>query len=129
MKASFPKLDVSVEGQRIVEVGPELEPERGTAVIDATGCIVSPGFIDGHRHLFQSQLRTTVANHTLLDYCANLLQGRMVFLTAEDMYLGQLSGASEAIWSGVTTVMDHSHVVTSKERAQQCLRASVVNSP
>lgn len=124
-KASFPQLDILVEGQHISKIGPNLETIEGIEIIDATDCIVSPGFIDGHRHVFQSQLRTTVAHHTLLDYISHLLLGRMVFLDAEDMYLSQLSGATEALWSGVTTVMDHSHVITSPERAQQCIKATI----
>ncbi|QKX64659.1 uncharacterized protein TRUGW13939_11835 [Talaromyces rugulosus] len=112
--SSFPKLDILVEDNIIAKIGPDLSTEgAGTEVIDASDYIVSPGFIDGHRHVFQAQLRTTVADHPFLDYCAHLLQGRMTFLTPDDMYLAQLSGATEALWCGITTVMDHSHVVVS----------------
>ncbi|EXJ55174.1 hypothetical protein A1O7_08099 [Cladophialophora yegresii CBS 114405] len=125
-KSSFPQVDVLVEGQRISQIGPNLDiKDPGIEIIDAAGYIVTPGFIDGHRHVFQSQLRSTVSNHTLLEYCAHLLQGRMVFLDADDMYLSQLSGLAEAISCGVTTVMDHSHVVTTPERAERCIRATV----
>ncbi|KAF2098049.1 Metallo-dependent hydrolase [Rhizodiscina lignyota] len=124
--ATFPQLDVLVEGQRISKIGPNLEGEGANVeVIDALDCIVSPGLIDGHRHVFQSQLRTTVANATLLEYCSDLLQGRMTFLDADDMYISQLSGTTEALWCGVTTVMDHSHVVTSPERAEKCIKATI----
>ncbi|MFM2077187.1 MAG: hypothetical protein RJA49_1077, partial [Actinomycetota bacterium] len=40
--------DVAVEDGRIVDVGPGLV---GDSVLDATGCIVSPGFVDLHVHL------------------------------------------------------------------------------
>jgi dihydroorotase len=40
--------DVAIEGDRIVEVGPEL---RADQVLDATGCVVSPGLVDLHTHL------------------------------------------------------------------------------
>ncbi|OQV04913.1 hypothetical protein CLAIMM_09727 [Cladophialophora immunda] len=127
-KSSFPQLDILVEGPVITEIGPNLQPNPDDAsieVVDATGCIVTPGFIDGHRHVFQSQLRSTVSNHTLLEYCAHLLQGRMTFLGPEDMYLSQLSGASEALFCGVTTVMDHSHVVTTPDHARRCIQATL----
>ncbi len=125
-KSSFPQLDILVEGQLITQIGPNLEVNNNDIeIIDASGHIVTPGFIDGHRHVFQSQLRSTVSNHTLLEYCAHLLQGRMVFLDADDMYLSQLSGLAEAISCGVTTVMDHSHVVTTPERAERCIQATV----
>jgi N-acyl-D-amino-acid deacylase len=41
--------DVRVEGERIAAVGEQL-PEDGAEVIDATGRIVAPGFIDVHTH-------------------------------------------------------------------------------
>ena len=40
--------DVAIEDGRIVEVGTGLSGDR---VLDATGCIVSPGFVDLHVHL------------------------------------------------------------------------------
>jgi dihydroorotase len=40
--------DVLVEGDRVVAVGPSLDH---TTVIDAGGCIVSPGLVDLHAHL------------------------------------------------------------------------------
>lgn len=43
--------DVAVENGRIVEVGSPLLPADGDTVLDATGCIVSPGFVDLHVHL------------------------------------------------------------------------------
>ncbi|KIW94124.1 uncharacterized protein Z519_05440 [Cladophialophora bantiana CBS 173.52] len=127
-KSSFPQIDILVEGQVISKIGPNIEVnanDPSVQVIDASGCIVTPGFIDGHRHVFQSQLRSTVSNHTLLEYCAHLLQGRMTFLEPEDMYLSQLSGTSEAISCGVTTVMDHSHVVTTPDHAKRCIEATI----
>ncbi|OAP64918.1 hypothetical protein AYL99_00890 [Fonsecaea erecta] len=125
-KSSFPQLDILVEGNLITKIGPNLNaPSSSIEVIDAADCIVTPGFIDGHRHVFQSQLRSTVSNHTLLEYCAHLLQGRMTFLQPEDMYLSQLSGASEALFCGVTTVMDHSHVVTTPAHASRCIQATL----
>ena len=39
--------DVSIRDGRIVEIGPEL---AGDVVIDASGCVVAPGFIDIHTH-------------------------------------------------------------------------------
>jgi N-acyl-D-aspartate/D-glutamate deacylase len=41
------RADVAIEGDRIREIGPAL---RGTRELDASGCIVAPGFIDLHTH-------------------------------------------------------------------------------
>jgi imidazolonepropionase-like amidohydrolase len=42
--------DVLIEGDRIVAIGPGLAAE-GAEVVDATGMIVMPGFVDTHRHI------------------------------------------------------------------------------
>jgi dihydroorotase len=43
--------DVLISGARIERVGPDLPLAAGTTVLDATGKIVCPGFIDIHVHL------------------------------------------------------------------------------
>jgi dihydropyrimidinase len=43
--------DVLIEGETIREIGPALAARPGTEVIDATGKLVFPGFIDPHVHI------------------------------------------------------------------------------
>jgi N-acyl-D-amino-acid deacylase len=43
------RADVAIEGDRIVEVG-RLESAEAETVIDASGCVVTPGFVDMHSH-------------------------------------------------------------------------------
>jgi len=45
------RLDVGIRGDRIVAMAPALARDRATTVLDATGRVVSPGFIDLHAHL------------------------------------------------------------------------------
>ncbi len=42
--------DVLIDGDRIVAVGPELDAPPGVEVLDASGRLVTPGFIDIHTH-------------------------------------------------------------------------------
>jgi len=42
-------LDLAVSGEKIVEIG-KIAPGPAGKVIDATGKVVSPGFIDMHGH-------------------------------------------------------------------------------
>jgi N-acyl-D-aspartate/D-glutamate deacylase len=44
------RADVRLRGGAIAELGPELTPEVGEKVFDATGCYVAPGFIESHTH-------------------------------------------------------------------------------
>lgn len=43
--------DVRIADGLIAEVGPGLHPTDGETVLDAAGCVVSPGFVDLHTHL------------------------------------------------------------------------------
>ena len=43
--------DVRVRGTQIIEIGSALEPTEDERVFDASGCTVSPGFIESHTHL------------------------------------------------------------------------------
>ncbi len=43
--------DVRVMGERIKEVSTQLDPVKGDRVIDATGLVLAPGFIDLHAHV------------------------------------------------------------------------------
>ena len=44
--------DIGIRGGRIVAIGvaPDAVAARATEVLDATGCIVTPGFVDVHTH-------------------------------------------------------------------------------
>src|SRR5881394_2765427 len=41
------RADVAIDGDRIVGIGDRLEGDRQ---LDASGCVVAPGFIDPHTH-------------------------------------------------------------------------------
>jgi len=45
--------DVVVRGGLVAEVGPDLAVPRGATVLEAGGCLVSPGLVDLHTHLRQ----------------------------------------------------------------------------
>jgi dihydroorotase len=58
--------DVLVEGGTITRVGPKLPAPEGAEIVDATGKIVCPGFIDIHVHLREPgyEYKETVATGT-----------------------------------------------------------------
>ena len=45
------RADVALDGGRIAEVAASITPAEGDEVVDAHGCWVMPGFIDGHTHM------------------------------------------------------------------------------
>lgn len=58
-------LDVAVAGEHIAAVGPDLGSEA-TNIIDATDCVLSPGFIDIHSHTDATIFENPSADSKLL---------------------------------------------------------------
>ena len=61
--------DIRIDGDRIREVG-RLSPLPGETQVDASGCVVYPGWVNTHHHLFQSMLKGVPAgiNSSLGDW-------------------------------------------------------------
>ncbi|KAI0887891.1 amidohydrolase family protein [Annulohypoxylon maeteangense] len=98
-------------------------PEN-TEIVDCTHKIISPGFVDTHRHGWQTAIKTLTANTTLPDYMFRYAAGNASgYYTAEDVYIGQLAGLLEALNAGVTTSLDHAHHIWSKETSEAGLKA------
>ncbi|OLT07702.1 hypothetical protein BJF90_13550 [Pseudonocardia sp. CNS-004] len=110
----LPTGDVLVNGQVIEAVGPDLG-DVDAEVVDATGKIVMPGFVDTHRHTWQAPLRGIAADWTLGQYMTGLHLGLSGMFRPEDTYAGNLLGAVEALESGITTLLDWSHNVNTAE--------------
>ncbi|MFI7067580.1 amidohydrolase family protein [Kribbella sp. NPDC050124] len=108
--------DVLIEGDRIVAVGPGL-PADGATVIDATDRIVLPGFVDTHRHLWETALRAGAADMDLGAYMGVVLGQYAPRFRAQDVYAATLAGALEALDAGVTTLIDYSHALHTPEHA------------
>lgn len=112
--------DVLVAGSEIVAVEPGIEADA--ELIDATGCVVMPGFVDTHRHTWQTAMRGICADWTLLDYFRGIRLNLSTRYRPEDMYAGNLLGALEALDAGVTTLLDFSHCTNTPDHADEAIR-------
>ena len=68
-----------------------------------------PGFVDTHRHTWQTTMRAICADWTLMDYFRGIRLTISPRYLAEDVYAGNYVGALEALDAGVTTILDFSH--------------------
>ena len=84
---------VLIEDDRIVAVERDLGDVEAE-LIDAAGAVIMPGFIDTHRHTWQTALRGICADWTLLDYFLGMRSTLSPRYTAEDVYVGQLRGCA-----------------------------------
>jgi 5-methylthioadenosine/S-adenosylhomocysteine deaminase len=117
----FEQADVVVEDGRIAAIEPDA-PVADARVVDATGSLVLPGFVDTHRHTWQTAMRGVCADWTLLDYFRGIRLQVSAALGTEDVYAGNFVGALEALDAGVTTLLDFSHCINSPDHADGAVR-------
>lgn len=108
---------ILIEDGRIQAIGTDLGSVQDAEIIDAQGGIVMPGMIDTHRHTWQSLLRAQLGDGSLYDYMARLRYGFAPQFTVDDAELGNYAGAMDALNAGVTTIVDHSHLVSTPDHA------------
>ncbi|MCW2494153.1 8-oxoguanine deaminase [Jatrophihabitans sp.] len=102
---------VVLDGTRIVAVGPGRAAESPaiTERIDATGCLLTPGFVNVHQHLYQWITRGYATDDTLFGWLKTLypMWARL------DADLVHASAAANLGWlalTGCTTTSDHHYV-------------------
>jgi 5-methylthioadenosine/S-adenosylhomocysteine deaminase len=117
----LPVGDVLIEDDKIVAVEPEISADAD--VIDATGDIVIPGFIDTHRHTWETAIRGCAPNATLDDYFVEVLDTFAPVYRADDVYASNLAGSLECLNAGITTLVDWSHINNTREHPDAAVSA------
>jgi 5-methylthioadenosine/S-adenosylhomocysteine deaminase len=116
----LPKGDVLIDGDRIAEVAPQVDADA--EVVDASGKIVIPGFVDTHRHTWEAAIRGCAPNATLDDYFVEVLDTFAPLYRPEDVYASNLAGALECINAGITTLVDWSHINNTPDHPDAAVR-------
>jgi 5-methylthioadenosine/S-adenosylhomocysteine deaminase len=130
---NFANADVLVEGKKIQKIGPNLSA-GGADIIDATGRIVMPGFIDTHHHQFETALRSFLANGVLIRDETGSASGTTTYFefilltfapryTPDDVYINELFGGLAQLDDGVTTVHDVSQIHYSPQHSDAAVQA------
>ena len=100
--------DVLVDGDKIAEIGSDLAAD-GTDVIDASGMIVMPGFVNAHLHTWQTGIRGIAGDWSIPQYLHHMHANLATRFTAEDTYAANVVGALNQINNGATTIFDWCH--------------------
>jgi 5-methylthioadenosine/S-adenosylhomocysteine deaminase len=114
--------NILLDGKRIAEVRRDIGPVDDAMVIDGTGMIVIPGFVDSHRHTWQCLLRSAAVDWSLAQYFAGVRGVMGNLYTADDMYIANYAGALEALASGITTLYDWSHCNNTPDHPDACIK-------
>ncbi|KAK4503600.1 hypothetical protein PRZ48_004515 [Zasmidium cellare] len=117
--------DILIEGDKIKKIAKDISAP-GAEVIDCSDKLISPGFVDTHHHVWQTQYKGRHANETLVQYMAS---GNLTsqLLDPADAFWGQLAGCMEMVHGGTTTVVDYCHVTYSGEHARKAISATVAS--
>ncbi|MGX5682859.1 amidohydrolase family protein [Schumannella luteola] len=119
----LPATDILIGTDGTIEaIGPDLSA-ADAEVVDVTGRIVLPGFVDTHRHTWQSVVRNVASDWSLTEYLAGLHTGLSKYFRPEDTYTGNYLGALEALDSGITTLVDWSHNLATPAHADAAIQA------
>jgi cytosine/adenosine deaminase-related metal-dependent hydrolase len=101
---------VVVEGNKIVGVGPgRPEPQGGDRVVDGRGCLVTPGLVNPHHHLYQWATRGLAQDENLFGWLTSLYPR---WAGIDEDVVGA-SAAAALGWlarTGCTTTTDHHYV-------------------
>jgi cytosine/adenosine deaminase-related metal-dependent hydrolase len=103
--------DLRVKDGLVAAIG-SLEPEPGERVLDARGCVVYPGWVNTHHHLFQSLLKGIPGgiDLPLVPWLAAVpVKYRRHFDAEASLRLAARVGLVELALSGCSTVCDHQY--------------------
>ncbi|TCO47822.1 cytosine/adenosine deaminase-related metal-dependent hydrolase [Kribbella antiqua] len=101
---------VVAEGNRIAAVGEGPAPAYdGARVIDGRGCLVTPGFVNTHQHLYQWVTRGLAADATLFGWLTTLYPV-WAGIDDESVHVAAQAALAQLARTGCTTAADHHYV-------------------
>jgi len=125
--------DLCVNGNRITLIGHNSRKKdayKTKEVIDGSGKLAMPGFVDGHTHAAQQLLRGSVIDELPMVWTRILVPFEST-LTPEDVYNGAMLFCVENLKAGITTFADAGgpHMESVARAAEQAgIRAVIARS-
>lgn len=104
--------DIRVADGVITEMGRGLDRRADERVLDATDCVVYPGWVNTHHHLFQSLLKGLPSgiDQTLTPWLKAVPYAHRGGFDEDTLRLAARIGMVELMLSGCTTVADHHYI-------------------
>jgi 8-oxoguanine deaminase len=134
-RREIPRGSILLQGDTIARVGTDEEVARWIAedaparnpdrTIEACGCVVLPGLVNCHHHLFQTLTRAigTAQGRPLFEWL-RLLYPIWAELDPEAVYVSAKTALAELILSGATTVADHLYLFPNGARLDDEIQAA-----
>ncbi len=125
--------DIFIESETITRIGTKLEADIGTEVIDATGKLIFPGFIDPHVHIYLPFMATFAKDTHTTGSQAALVGGTTTFIEMccpsrnDDALEGYKLWKSKAAGSSACDYTFHMSVTKFDEQTEGQLREIVAD--
>jgi cytosine/adenosine deaminase-related metal-dependent hydrolase len=109
-RAEYASGHVVVEGNRITAIGEGRAPAYPDArVVDGSGCLLTPGFVNTHHHLYQWVTRGQAVDGTLFEWLTTLYPV-WAWLNEESVSVAAQGSLAHLARTGCTTSSDHHYV-------------------
>ncbi|MCB1360476.1 MAG: amidohydrolase family protein, partial [Rhodobacteraceae bacterium] len=109
----------------IAAIGAGLTAPEGAEVIEATGCVVTPGLVNTHHHLYQTLTRAVPGGQdALLFGWLKTLYPIWARYTPGDMHVSTQLGLAELALSGCTMSSDHLYLFPNGSRLDDTIHAA-----
>ncbi len=116
--------DVLIRGGVIAAVGQGIAAP-GATMIDARGCVVTPGLVNTHHHLYQTLTRAVPGGQdALLFGWLNALYPIWARFGPEEMFVSAQVGLAELALSGCTLTADHLYLYPGGARLEDTISAA-----
>ena len=116
--------DLRLKGGVVDEIGRDL-PADGAEVVPARGCVVTPGFVNTHHHLYQTLTRAVPGGQdALLFGWLRTLYPIWARFGPEEMRVSALVGLSELALTGCSTSSDHLYLYPNGARLDDTIHAA-----
>jgi cytosine/adenosine deaminase-related metal-dependent hydrolase len=116
--------DVLICGGVIADIGVGLDA-GGAEIVLATGCVVTPGLVNTHHHLYQTLTRAVPGGQdALLFGWLQTLYPIWARFGPEEMYISAQIGLAELALSGCTMTSDHLYLFPNGSRLDDTIAAA-----
>ncbi|WP_069299311.1 8-oxoguanine deaminase [Neptunicoccus sediminis] len=115
-------VDMAVENGVVAEIGKDL---TGPQTVNAQGCVVTPGLVNTHHHLFQTLTRAVPGGQdALLFGWLQTLYPIWARMGPEEMFTSAQVGLAELALSGCTLSSDHQYIFPNGSSLDDAIEAA-----
>ncbi|KAF9300959.1 hypothetical protein BGZ74_007300 [Mortierella antarctica] len=117
-----------IVNDRITAIGKDIgDVPAGTEIVDVAGGIITPGFVDTHKHSWQHLYQTMEPDITLGEYVWKYSSTAKItmHLDVQDVYSSTKMSLMDSLNGGVTSILDHGHATFTPKHIEGMMNATI----